>query len=79
MGGPPPGQHWGGQPRAQWVHTSAHTPLPQGAIFVGNDVDGSPMYVGRAHHNADQLPAKVIPSKNVAYGKLNYNLPENIY
>lgn len=57
------------QQRAQWVHTSAHAPLPVGAIFVGNDADGSPMYVGRCFHNADHLPAKVIPSKNVAYGE----------
>lgn len=56
-----------GQQRAQWTHCSAHAPLPQGAIFVGNDSDGSPMYVGRCFHNGDQLPAKVIPSKNVAY------------
>lgn len=58
------------QQRAQWTHTSAHAPLPPGAIFVGNDADGSPMYVGRCFHNADHLPAKVIPSKNVAYGML---------
>jgi hypothetical protein len=62
-----------GQQRAQWTHTSAHTPLPQGAIFVGNDSDGSPMYVGRCFHNGDQLPAKVIPSKNVAYGEITKN------
>jgi len=55
------------QQKAVWTHTSAHAPLPVGAIFVGNDTDGSPMYVGRCFHNADQLPAKVIPSKNVAY------------
>lgn len=54
---------------AEWIHTSAHAPLPPSAIFVGNDADGSPMYVGRCFHNGDQLPAKVIPSKNVAYGK----------
>lgn len=55
------------QQKAQWTPTAAHGPLPQGAIFVGNDLDGSPMYVGRCFHNGDQLPAKVIPSKNVAY------------
>lgn len=56
------------QNRADWVHASAHGPLPLNAIFVGNDSDGSPIYVGRAFHNGDQIPAKVIPSKNVAYG-----------
>jgi hypothetical protein len=54
-------------PKAQWIPTSSHAPLPPNAIFVGNDSDGSPMYVGRAHHMGDHLPAKVIPSKKVAY------------
>ena len=62
------------QQKAQWTHTSAHTPLPPGAIFVGNDSDGSAMYVGRCYHNGDQLPAKVIPSKNVAYSNFTQNL-----
>lgn len=61
------------QNRADWVHTSSHGPLPLNAIVVGNDSDGAPIYVGRAFHNGDQLPAKVIPSKNVAYGKLKPN------
>lgn len=59
---------------AEWVHTSAHAPLPPNAIFVGNDADGSPIYVGRCFHNGDQLPAKVIPSKNVAYSKFKIQL-----
>lgn len=58
------------QQKAQWIHAAAHGPLPPNPIFVGNDADGSPMYVGRCFHNGDQLPAKVIPSKNVAYGKI---------
>lgn len=37
------------------------------AVHGGNDSDGSPMYVGRAFHEGDQLPAKVIPSKNACY------------
>lgn len=37
------------------------------AILAGNDVDGSPIYVGKAYHEGDLIPAKVIPSKNVAY------------
>lgn len=51
------------------MHTSSHAPMPPGAIFVGNDADGSPIFVGRGYHNGEQLPAKVIPSKNVAYGE----------
>lgn len=31
-----------------WVHTSAHAPLPPNAVYAGNDTDGSPIYVGRA-------------------------------
>jgi Protein of unknown function (DUF3421) len=53
---------------AQWIPTTSHAPLPPNAIFAGNDSDGSPMYVGKAWHMGDQLPAKVIPSKNIAYG-----------
>jgi len=56
-----------GQQRSNWVSTSAHASLPEGAILAGNDADGSPIYVGRAYHEADQIPAKVLPSKQVAY------------
>lgn len=41
------------------------------AIIAGNDVDGAPIYVGKAFHEGDLIPAKVIPSKNVAY--VSYN------
>ncbi|XP_045496696.1 uncharacterized protein LOC123695046 [Colias croceus] len=41
--------------------------IPMGALRVGNDADGEPIYAGRAHHSGDLLPAKVIPAKNVAY------------
>lgn len=55
------------QQKTQWIHTSSHAPLPPNPIFAGNDSDGSPMYVGRVYHAGEQLPAKVIPSKNIAY------------
>lgn len=42
-----------------------------GAIVAGNDTDGSPIYVGRAFHEGNQLVAKVIPSKQIAY--VSYN------
>lgn len=35
--------------------------------MAGNDADGSPIFVGRAYHEGDTIPAKVIPSKNAAY------------
>ncbi|ETN61198.1 hypothetical protein AND_007147 [Anopheles darlingi] len=56
-----------GQQRSAWQHCSAHAPVPPGAILAGNDSDGSPIYVGRAYHEGDQLPAKVLPTKQIAY------------
>lgn len=34
---------------------------------MGHDTDGSEIYAGRAYHLGDMIPAKVIPSKQVAY------------
>lgn len=45
--------------------------LPPNPCYVGNDSDGTPIYVGRAFHAGDQLPAKVMPSKQIAY--VSYN------
>jgi hypothetical protein len=50
-----------------WVHSGIHQGIPHNAVHAGNDSDGSPIYVGRAFHDGDQLPAKVIPSKNACY------------
>lgn len=50
-----------------WVHSGAHAALPPNAVYGGNDADGAPIYVGRAHHEGDLLVAKVLPSKQVAY------------
>lgn len=36
-------------------------------VTGGRDCDGSTIYVGRAFHDGDMLPAKVIPDKGVAY------------
>lgn len=33
----------------------------------GQDSDGCGIFVGRANHNGDLLPAKVLPQKNAAY------------
>lgn len=41
--------------------------MPENAVVGGRDSDGSKIYVGRAFHDGDTLPAKVIPDKNVAY------------
>ena len=41
--------------------------MPPTAVVGGRDIDGSTIYVGRAYHEGDMLPAKVIPDRNVAY------------
>lgn len=51
----------------QWIVSSVYQPVPTGAIQAGFDVDNSPIYVGRSFHEGDQLPAKVVPSKQKAY------------
>ena len=59
------------QQRSFWVNCIADFIFPPGAILGGNDVDGSPIYVGRAHHEDNLLVAKVIPTKNIAYVAYN--------
>lgn len=41
--------------------------MPPGAIEAGRDIDGSPLYVGRAYHEGDLIPAKVVASRRIAY------------
>lgn len=52
-----------------WVSSqfTSHGGVPPNAVHAGRDIDGSAIYVGRSYHNGDLLPAKVIPSRNVAY------------
>lgn len=50
-----------------WVHATSHSAYQPNAVLAGNDVDGAQIFVGRSYHEGDLLPAKVIPSKNVAY------------
>ncbi|CAG9764549.1 unnamed protein product [Ceutorhynchus assimilis] len=54
-----------------WVDTFAHGATPSTAIHGGYDIDGTQIYVGRAFHEGDWLPAKVMPEKNVAYVAYN--------
>lgn len=37
------------------------------AVRAGTDADGTPIYCGRAFHQGDLVPAKVMPDKNIAY------------
>lgn len=46
---------------------TAYSAVPHDAVVAGHDVDGSAIYVGRAYHEGDLIPAKVIPSKQIAY------------
>ncbi|XP_050311628.1 uncharacterized protein LOC126747168 [Anthonomus grandis grandis] len=50
-----------------WVDTFARGGVPSTALQGGHDIDGSPIFVGRAYHEGDWIPAKVIPDKQVAY------------
>ncbi|KAL7738623.1 hypothetical protein ACLKA6_006916 [Drosophila palustris] len=50
-----------------WVARNVYDALPPFAIAAGHDSDNDPIYVGRAYHNGDMLPAKVIPNKQQAY------------
>lgn len=50
-----------------WVRSNAYSGVPPNAVAAGYDVDGATIFVGRAHHANDLIPAKVIPSKRVAY------------
>lgn len=46
---------------------TSYSSVPMDAVVAGHDIDGSQIYVGRAYHEGDLIPAKVIPSKQVAY------------
>ncbi|KRT80670.1 hypothetical protein AMK59_5193, partial [Oryctes borbonicus] len=45
----------------------ANTGVYSTSVHGGIDQDGTQIYVGRAFHAGDWIPAKVIPEKNVAY------------
>lgn len=55
------------KPRAVWIPWGASNSVPEGAIMAGIDSDGTGIYIGKASHEGDILPAKVIPEKEVAY------------
>lgn len=48
---------------ASWQFVNAAGPFPDKMVRGGVDADGSVIYVGRAFHNGDMIPAKVIPDK----------------
>lgn len=50
-----------------WVQLHSYQPLPQNAVYAGQDTDGDPIYVGRASHAGDHIPCKLIPNKQAAF------------
>ncbi|XP_018572194.1 natterin-3 [Anoplophora glabripennis] len=50
-----------------WVDSETRSVFPTTAIEGGRDLDGSTLYVGRAYHEGDWIPAKIIPQKHAAY------------
>ncbi|XP_055837291.1 uncharacterized protein LOC129905756 [Episyrphus balteatus] len=51
----------------KWISSTSDSAVPPLAVVGGKDLDGSPIYVGRAFHEGSNFPAKVVPSKNCAY------------
>lgn len=50
----------------QMLTSTSVFPILQ-AIRAGRDADGCNIYVGRAFHENDLLPAKIIPDKQLAF------------
>lgn len=42
-----------------WYSYDRNAPLPKNLVIAGKDIDGAPLYAGRAYHLGDLLPAKV--------------------
>uniref|UniRef100_A0A336M0U1 CSON007100 protein n=1 Tax=Culicoides sonorensis TaxID=179676 RepID=A0A336M0U1_CULSO len=59
------------QMKPQWRSANASTCYQPNTISGGRDADGAEIFVGRAYHEGDLIPAKVIPSKQVAYVPYN--------
>jgi len=53
------------RPVAEWVHSSGGS-IPPNAIEVGYD-GGDVIYVGRAHHQGDNIPGKLVPAHGSCY------------
>lgn len=41
--------------------------LPEFTVHGGTDTNGDPIYIARANHKGNQLPAKVIPNERKAF------------
>lgn len=50
-----------------WVQSNTRAALPPNAVPGGKDSDGSPIYIGLATHQGDELPVKIVPRRHEAY------------
>lgn len=41
--------------------------MPKGAVLAGYEKDGSPTFVGRVVYQGNQLPAKLVPRRNLCH------------
>lgn len=49
-----------------WISASGTSIAPE-AVLAGNDLNGDFIYVGRAYHLGELLPAKIVSNKSCAY------------
>ncbi|KAL1434366.1 hypothetical protein MTO96_011985 [Rhipicephalus appendiculatus] len=54
------------KPLCHWVRCRG-VHLPHNAVSGGTDLQGEETFVGRAAHDGDVLPGKVVPSRGVCY------------
>lgn len=47
--------------------SAIYSELPANAVVAGHDADGSPIYVGRAFYEGDNIPVKICPAHQAAY------------
>lgn len=50
----------------KWVRWNGQVGTPPDALIGGHEEDGTPVYVGRARHLNDILPANIMPEKQMA-------------
>lgn len=50
-----------------WQFCNVAGPYPTNMVRGGIDSDGTVIFIGRAFHEGDMLPAKVMPDKNECY------------
>jgi Protein of unknown function (DUF3421) len=55
----------------RWVSSKINRSLPEKAVFVGLDTDGSEIYAGRLVHGRTLLPANIIPRRRLAVASID--------